>query len=72
MTKSDILEFEGTVLECLPNMTFKVDIGTESPCTCTLAGKLKMNFIRVIVGDKVTVQTPSSDTTKGRITWRTK
>lgn len=72
MAKGDMIELEGIVEEVLPNTTFKVNIGKDQPITCHLSGKLRMNFIRIIAGDKVTIEMSPYDTTKGRITWRTK
>lgn len=72
MPKSDFIEVEGIVLEALPSTTFKVDIGNGHEITATLSGKLRLNYIRVLPGDKVTVQLSPYDLTRGRITWRTK
>ena len=65
MSKSDVIELEGTVIEALPNATFQVELAH-------ISGKLRMNFIRILPGDKVTVEMSPYDLTKGRITWRTK
>ena len=62
MAKDDVIELEGTVVESLPNTMFQVDIG----------GGHRMNFIRILPGDKVTVQMSPYDLTRGRITWRSK
>ena len=72
MAKDDLIETEGTVLESLPNTTFKVDIGNGHTVLAHIYGKLRMNFIRILPGDKVTVQLSPYDLTKGRITWRSK
>ena len=64
MAKKDVIEFEGTVVENLPNAMFKV--------LCHLSGKLRMNFIRILEGDKVNVELSPYDLTRGRITWRKK
>lgn len=72
MAKSDMIELEGTVVEALPNTTFKVDIGNEHIILAHISGKLRMNFIRILPGDKVTVQMSPYDLTRGRITWRSK
>ena len=72
MAKDDLIETEGTVLESLPNTTFKVDIGNGHTVLAHISGKLRMNFIRILPGDKVTVQLSPYDLTKGRITWRSK
>ena len=72
MAKSDMIEVEGTVLEALPNTTFQVDIGNGHTILAHISGKLRMNFIRILPGDKVTVEMSPYDLTRGRITWRTK
>lgn len=72
MAKDDMIEVEGVVVEALPNTTFKVDIGNGHIIMAFISGKLRMNFIRILPGDKVTVQMSPYDLTKGRITWRTK
>ena len=72
MAKDDMIEVEGTVVESLPNTTFRVDIGNGHIILAHIAGKLRMNFIRILPGDKVTVQMSPYDLTRGRITWRTK
>ena len=71
MAKSDMIEVEGVVVESLPNTTFQVDIGNGHTILAHISGKLRMNFIRILPGDKVTVEM-SYDLTRGRITWRTK
>ena len=72
MAKSDMIELEGTVVEALPNTTFRVDIGNDQIILAHISGKLRMNFIRILPGDKVTVQISPYDLTRGRITWRSK
>lgn len=72
MAKDDMIEVEGVVVEALPNTTFKVDIGNGHIIMAFISGKLRMNFIRILPGDKVTVQMSPYDLSKGRITWRTK
>lgn len=72
MPKDEMLEVQGVVREALPNATFKVDIGNDHLITAHISGKLRMNFIRILVGDKVTVSMSPYDLTKGRIIWRTK
>lgn len=67
-----MIEVEGTVVESLPNTTFRVDIGNGHIILAHISGKLRMNFIRILPGDKVTVQVSPYDLTRGRITWRTK
>lgn len=72
MSKDDVIEFEGIVKESLPNTMFLVDIGNGHTILAHISGKLRMNFIRILPGDKVTVQMSPYDLTKGRITWRSK
>ena len=72
MAKDDMIEVEGVVTESLPNTTFKVDIGNGHIILAHISGKLRMNFIRNLPGDKVTVQMSPYDVTRGRITWRSK
>ena len=72
MAKDDVIELEGTVVESLPNTMFMVDIGQGHTILAHISGKLRMNFIRILPGDKVTVEVSIYDPTKGRITWRTK
>lgn len=67
-----MIELEGTVVESLPNTTFRVDIGNGHIILAHISGKLRMNFIRILPGDKVTVQMSPYDLTRGRITWRSK
>ena len=72
MAKDDMIELEGIVKEALPNTTFLVDIGNDHTIPAHISGKLRMNFIRILPGDKVTVQMSPYDLTRGRITWRSK
>ena len=72
MAKDDVIELEGTDVESLPNTTFRVDIGNGHIILAHISGKLRMNFIRILPGDKVTVQMSPYDLTRGRITWRSK
>ena len=72
MSKEDVIEFEGTVLETLPNAMFKVELPNGHVVLAHISGKLRMNFIRILPGDKVTVEMSPYDLTKGRITWRSK
>lgn len=72
MAKDDVIALEGTVVESLPNTTFRVDIGNGHVILAHISGKLRMNFIRILPGDKVTVQMSPYDLTRGRITWRSK
>ena len=76
MSKADVIEVEGIVREALPNATFKVEIGSgqesKHMILAHISGKLRMHFIRILPGDKVTVEMSPYDLTKGRITWRSK
>ena len=72
MAKSDMIEVEGVVVESLPNTTFQVDIGNGHMILAHISGKLRMNFIMILPGDKVTVEMSPYDLTRGRITWRSK
>ena len=72
MAKDDVIELEGTGVESLPNTSFRVDIGNGHTILAHISGKLRMNFIRILPGDKVTVQMSPYDLTRGRITWRSK
>ena len=72
MAKEDVIELEGTVIEALPNAMFQVDIGNGHTILAHISGKLRMHFIRILPGDKVTVEMSPYDLTKGRITWRAK
>ena len=72
MPKDDMIELEGTVIDSLPNTMFHVDIGNGHTILAHISGKLRMNFIRILPGDKVTVQMSPYDLTRGRITWRSK
>jgi len=72
MAKSDVIEVEGVVLEALPNATFKVELQNGHKVLAHISGKLRMNFIRILPGDKVTMELSPYDLTRGRITWRGK
>ena len=72
MAESGMIEVEGVVVESLPNTTFQVDIGNGHTILAHISGKLRMNFIRILPGDKVTVEMSPYDLTRGRITWRSK
>ena len=72
MPKDDMIELEGVVVDSLPNTMFHVDIGNGHTILAHISGKLRMNFIRILPGDKVTVQMSPYDLTRGRITWRSK
>jgi translation initiation factor IF-1 len=72
LSKDDVLELEGVVREVLPNATFLVELPNGHKINAHISGKLRMNFIRILAGDKVTVEMSPYDLTKGRITWRSK
>jgi len=72
MSKEDVIEIEGTVVDALPNAMFKVELPNGHVLLAHISGKLRMNFIRILPGDKVTVEMSPYDLTKGRITWRSK
>ena len=72
MAKDGVLELEGTVLEALPNAMFQVELENGHQILAHISGKLRMNFIRILPGDRVTVELSPYDLTKGRITWRAK
>ena len=72
MSKADVIEVEGTVVEKLPNAMFQVELETGHQILAHISGKLRMNFIRILPGDKVTIEMSPYDLTKGRIIWRDK
>jgi len=72
VSKSDVIEIEGKVLEKLPNAMFQVELENGHQILAHISGKLRMNFIRILPGDKVTVELSPYDLTKGRIIWRAK
>ena len=72
MSKEDVIEIEGTVIEALPNANFQVELANGHKILAHVSGKLRMNYIRIVQGDKVTVEMSPYDLTKGRITWRAK
>ena len=72
MSKQDVIEVEGIVKEALPNAPFQVEIPGGHMILAHISGKLRMNFIRILPGDKVTLEMSPYDLTKGRITWRSK
>ena len=72
MSKEDMIELEGVVVEAMPNAMFKVEIQGGHIILAHISGKLRMNFIRILPGDKVTVEMSPYDLSKGRITWRSK
>ena len=72
MSKDDVIEVEGIVTEAYPNAVFQVELPNGHKILAHISGKLRMNFIRVLPGDKVTIELSPYDLTKGRITWRGK
>lgn len=72
MSKTDVIEIEGTVVEKLPNAMFKVKLENGHEVLAHISGKLRMNYIKILPGDKVTLELSPYDLTKGRIKWREK
>lgn len=72
MSKSDVLEIEGKVVEKLPNAMFKVELENGHIVLAHISGKLRMNYIKIVPGDTVTLEMSPYDLTKGRIIWRDK
>ncbi len=72
MPKEDFIEFEGEVLEALPNAMFSVKLDNGHQILAHISGKLRMNYIKILPGDKVTVEISPYDLTRGRIIWRSK
>ena len=72
MSKDDVFELEGRVVEALPNAMFQVKLENGHVILAHISGKLRMNFIRILPGDKVTMEMSPYDLTKARITWRSK
>ena len=72
MSNEDVIEIEGIVVEKLPNAMFKVELENGHQVLAHISGKLRKNFIRILPGDKVTMEMSPYDLTKGRITWRDK
>ena len=72
MAKEDNIELEGLVVETLPNTTFKVKLENDHIITAHISGKMRKNYIRILNGDKVTVEMSPYDLSKGRITFRSK
>lgn len=72
MSKEELIEVEGTVVEAMPNTMFKVELENGHQVLAHISGKLRMNFIRILPGDKVTIELSPYDLTRGRITWRGK
>ena len=72
MAKEDVIEVEGKVVEALPNTIFKVELENGHQILAHISGKLRMNYIKILPGDKVKVELSPYDLTRGRITWRAK
>ena len=72
MAKEDVIEVEGIVVETLPNTNFKVELENGHKILANISGKLRMNYIKILPGDKVKVELSPYDLTRGRITWRAK
>ena len=72
MAKDDVIEIEGVVVDALPNAQFQVELPNGHKILAHISGKLRMNYIRILPGDKVTVEMSPYDLSKGRITWRSK
>ncbi|MBS3994959.1 MAG: translation initiation factor IF-1 [Alkaliphilus sp.] len=72
MAKDDVIEVQGTVVDALPNAMFKVKLENDHEILAHISGKLRMNFIRILPGDTVTIELSPYDLTRGRITWRGK
>ena len=72
MSKADVFELEGVVTEAYPNAMFEVTLQNGRKILATISGKLRMNYIRILPGDKVTVEMSMYDLSRGRLTWRAK
>jgi len=72
LAKEDVIEVEGTVVESLPNTNFKVELENGHQVLAHISGKLRMNYIKILPGDKVKLELSPYDLTRGRITWRAK
>ena len=72
LAKEDAIELEGTVLEALPNAMFKVELENGHQILAHISGKLRMNFIKILPGDRVKIEMSPYDLSRGRITWRSK
>jgi translation initiation factor IF-1 len=70
MPKKDVIEVEGTVTEALPNTMFRVELENGHQVLAHLSGKIRLNFVRIVPGDRVKVELSPYDLTQGRITWR--
>jgi len=72
MSKNDVIEIEGKVVEKLPNAMFRVELDNGHKVLAHISGKLRQNFIKILPGDKVTMEMSPYDLTKARIVWRAK
>ena len=72
LAKEDVIEIQGTIKETLPNAMFKVELENGAEILAHVSGKIRMHYIRILPGDKVTVEMSPYDLTRGRITWRSK
>ena len=72
MSKEDMIELEGVVVEALPNAMFSVKLQNDHIVLAHISGKLRMNYIKILPGDRVTLEMSPYDLSKGRITWRSK
>ena len=72
MSKADVIEIEGKVIEKLPNTMFRVELENGHVVLAQISGKLRMNYIKILAGDKVTIEMSPYDLSKGRIIWRDK
>ena len=72
LAKEDVIEIQGTIKETLPNAMFKVELENDAEILAHVSGKIRMHYIRILPGDKVTVEMSPYDLTKGRITYRFK
>ena len=72
MSKTDVIQLEGKVIEKLPNAMFQVELENGHQVLAHISGKLRMNYVRILPGDRVTVELSPYDLSKGRITWRNK
>ena len=72
MSKADVIEVEGVVVEALPNAMFKVKLENDHIILAHVSGKMRMNFIRILPGDRVTMELTPYDLSRGRITYRFK
>ena len=72
MSKEDVIEVEGTVVEALPNTNFKVELENGHQILAHISGKVRMKYIKILPGDKIKVELSPYDLSKGRITWRAK